>query len=200
VDKKDFKILVADDDDIARDVISSLLLREGYPVVSARDGIDAIRQLRLEDMKLVITDLRMPGADGIEVLKHAVRIDPDVAVVILTAYGTLDTTLEAIKEGVYDYLTKPFKVEEILFLAEKAYKRAVLMNENRELSRLLRETYRNMAVIKTVVDSNNPEIITGWIERIERLKTMDILTTQETEILKERLVRGDGKRKDINSR
>jgi DNA-binding NtrC family response regulator len=200
MDKKNFKILVADDDEIARDVISSLLSREGYPVVSAKDGLDAIRLLRIEEVKLVITDLRMPGADGIEVLKQCVRMDTDIAVVILTAYGTLDTTLEAIKEGAYDYLTKPFKVEEILFLAEKAFKRALLMDENAELTKLLRDTYRNIEIVKTVVGSNNPEIITGWIERIERLKTMNILTDQETQILKERLVKGDGKGENTHRR
>jgi two-component system response regulator PilR (NtrC family) len=200
VDKRDFKILVADDDEIARDVISSLLSREGYPIVSAQDGIDAIRLLRMEKINLVITDLRMPGADGIEVLKHAVSSCPDSAVVILTAYGTLDTTLEAIKQGAYDYLTKPFKVEEIIFLAEKAYKSAVLIQENRELTKLLRDTYRNIEITKTVVRSNNPEMISEWMERIERLKTMNILSNHEAEILKERVVKGDERRDNINSR
>jgi DNA-binding NtrC family response regulator len=200
VDKRDFKILVVDDDEIARDVISSLLSREGYPIVSAKDGIDAIRLLRMEHINLVITDLRMPGADGIEVLKHAVSSSPDTAVVILTAYGTLDTTLETIKQGAYDYLTKPFKVEEIIFLADKAFKRAVLLQENRELTKLLRDTYRNIEITKTVVRSNNPEMITEWMERIERLKTINILTTQDAEILKERLVKGDDRRDNINSR
>jgi DNA-binding NtrC family response regulator len=200
VDKRDFKILVADDDEIARDVISSLLSREGYPVVSAQDGIDAIRLLRMEHINLIITDLRMPGADGIEVLKHTVSSSPDSAVVILTAYGTLDTTLEAIKQGACDYLTKPFKIEEIIFLAEKAFKRAVLVEENKELTKLLRDAYRNIEITKTVARSNNPEMITEWIERIERLKTMNILTFQEAAILRERLVKGDEKRDNINSR
>jgi len=200
VEKRDFKILVADDDEIARDVITALLSREGYPVVSARDGLDAIRILRIEDIGLVITDLRMPGADGIEVLRQAVRNNPDTAVVILTAYGTLDTTLEAIKEGVYDYLTKPFKVQEIVFLAEKAFKRAVLIDEKKELVRHLRDTYRDIEIIKTVAGSNNPEITTGWIERVQRLKAMKVLTDDEAEILKERLIKGYGKGEDINSR
>jgi two-component system response regulator PilR (NtrC family) len=200
VDKKDFKILVADDDEIARDVISSLLSREGYPIVSAQDGIEAIRLLRMEKINLVITDLRMPGADGIEVLKHAVSSSPESAVVILTAYGTLDTTLEAIKQGAYDYLTKPFKIEEIIFLADKAFKSAVLVQENRELTKLLRDTYRNIEITKTVVRSNNPEMISEWMERIERLKTINILSNHEAGLLKERLVKGDDRGDNINSR
>ena len=192
MDKKFFKILVADDDEIPRDIVSSILYKEGYSVVSATNGIEAINILRLEDINLVITDLRMPGADGLDVLKHALIINPEAAVVILTAYGTLDTALEAIKGGAYDYLTKPFKVQEILILAERAYKRVELINENRELMKHLRDIYGDIEVIKTVSGSNNPLIITGWIERIERLKEMNILSAQESEKLKKRLIRGNG--------
>ena len=200
MEKKDFKILVADDDEIARDVISSLLSKEEYPVVTAKDGLEAIRVLRLEGINLVITDLRMPGADGIEVLKYAVRKNPDIAVVIITAYGTLDTAIEAIKEGAYDYMTKPYKVQEILALAEKAFKRELLIQENRELIQHLRDTYRDIEIIKTIAGSKNPEITTSWIERIERLKGMNVLTTDEVEILKERLVKGYGRGENTHRR
>jgi DNA-binding NtrC family response regulator len=192
VDKKNFKRLIADDDEIVRDVIGSLLSREGYSVVAAKDGFDAIRILRVEDVSLAITDLRMPGADGLEVLRYAVRNNSDIAVVLLTAYGTLDTAIEAITEGAYDYLTKPFKVQEVLILAEKTFKRSELINENRELKKHLRDTYRDINLIKTVAASNNPDITTAWIERIERLKKINILTNQEADILKERLVKGNG--------
>ncbi len=200
MEKSNFKILVVDDDEIARDVVVSLLSREGYPVVAARDGLEAIRLLRIDDIKLVITDFRMPGADGIEVLRNAVRIKPDIAVVILTAYGTLDTALEAMKEGAYDYMTKPFKMQEILILVENAYKRALLMNENKELSGYLRATYRDLNTIKTAGSNNDPDIIVRWIERIERLKELNILNQEEAGILKERVIVGNGKGKDINNR
>ncbi|MBA4373188.1 MAG: hypothetical protein C0402_10050 [Thermodesulfovibrio sp.] len=193
MEKKDFRILVADDDEIARDVITSLLQRTGYSVVSAHDGLDAIRVLRIEEVGLVITDLRMPGADGIEVLKYAVRTNPDIAVVILTAYGTLDTTLEAIKEGAYDYLTKPFKGQEIILVADRAFQRMTLINENRELTRHIRDTYRDIEVLKNVAAAGNPEVTTNWLERIARLNAMGVLTENELQILKERLIKGDNK-------
>ncbi len=192
MDKKDFRVLVADDDEIARDVVSALLTKEGYGVVTAYDGLDAIRILRVEPIDFVITDLRMPGADGIEVLKSAVRQNPDLAVVILTAYGTLDTTLEAIKEGAYDYLTKPFKGQEIVFVADRAFERSRLIRENRELSRALRETYRDMELLKTVVERATPDVTAGWIERVARLRESNVLSTEESEILKERLIKGYG--------
>ncbi len=190
MDKKNFRILVADDDDIARDVITTLLSREGYFVSAVADGLEAINRLRVEDVHLVITDLKMPGADGIEVLKYAVRSNSDTAVTILTAYGTLDTTLEAIKEGAYDYLTKPFKTQEITIIAQRAFQRAQLIADNRELKKNLRETYRDLDLLKNVSLGNNPEVTTGWLERIEKLKNMNVLLAHEAEVLKERLVKG----------
>lgn len=188
--KKDFRILIADNDKIAQDFIRSLLSKEGYSAVLANDGFDALRILKTENISLIITALKMSGADGTEILKYALRINPDTAVVILTSFRNLEATLEVVKEGAYDYLTKPFKAEEITFLAENAYKRSVLINENRELIQYLRATYHDMEVIKTAAQSKNPEITLGWIERMERLKTMNVLTDQEVEILKERLVKG----------
>ena len=188
--KKDFRILVADDDDIARDVITTLLSREGYFVSAVADGLEAINRLKVEDIHLVITDLKMPGADGIEVLKYAVRSNSDTAVTILTAYGALDTTLEAIKEGAYDYLTKPFKTQEITIIAQRAFQRAQLIADNRELRINLRETYRDLELLKNVSLSNNPEVTTSWLERIDKLKNMNVLLAHEAEVLKERLVKG----------
>jgi len=190
VSKKDFKILIADNDKLIQDVIKASLSKEGYTVVLANDGFDALRILKTENISLVITALKMSGVNGIEILKYALRINPDIAVAILTTFGNLEATLEAVKEGAYDYVTKPFKVEEIVFLVEKAYSRSVLINENRELLRYLRDTYQDMEVVKTAAQSNNPEITLSMIERMERLKTMNVLTSQEVEILKERLVKG----------
>ena len=198
MDKKAFTILVADDDEIARDVITTLLSREKYVVTPVSDGLEAINRLRTGEFHLVITDLNMPGADGLEVLRYAVRSSPDIAVVILTAYGTLDTTLQAIKEGAYDYLTKPFKTQEITILAERAWQRARLIADNTELKRSLRETYRDMELLMTVTARNNQEVTTGWLERIEKLKTMNVLLAYEAEVLKERLVKGYAAGQDPN--
>ncbi|HYA86323.1 MAG TPA: response regulator [Nitrospirota bacterium] len=196
--RQDFRILVADDDDIARDVITTLLARDGFSVVHVADGLEAINHLRIEDVHLVITDLMMPGADGIEVLKFAVRNNPYIAVVILTAYGTLDTTLDAIKGGAYDYLTKPFKAQEISIIAERAYQRARLIDDNLELRKNLRDTYRDLELLKNITASNNPEVTSGWLERIAKLKTMNVLLAQEADLLKERLVKGYVQEQDIN--
>ncbi len=200
MDKKDFRIVVADDDDIVRDVIATLLSREGYSVTSFSDGLEAINRLSVEDVHLVVTDLVMPGANGIEILKYAVRSNPDIAVVILTAYGTLDTTLEAIKEGAYDYLTKPFKTQEIVILAAQAYQKAQLIADNRELRKNLRDTYRDLELFLNIKASSNPDVTTRWFERIEKLKSMNVLPAHEADALKERLVKGYAKEQDSHSR
>jgi two-component system response regulator PilR (NtrC family) len=183
-----------------REVVRSILTQEKYSVVTARDGLEAIKILRIEDVHLVITDLRMPGADGLEVLKFTVRNNPDTAVVILTAFGTLDTALESLKEGAYDYLTKPFKVLEIITLTDKAYKRSLMMKDNRELKKHLRDTYHDIELIKTVASCNNGDITKGWIERVERLKSMSVFSSQEAALIQERLATQDGNREDTHSR
>ena len=146
--KNEFKILVAEDDDIVRDVIVKFLTDEGYPVVVVHDGLEAINMLRLEDIKLVLSDLRMPGADGMEVLRTSMRINPNIAVVIITAYGTLDTALEAMNEGAYDYVVKPFVMQQLLLVVRNAFKMATLIEENNNLAGQLKETHRMLESIK----------------------------------------------------
>jgi DNA-binding NtrC family response regulator len=190
VTKKDFKTLIADNDRIAQDIFGSQLSREGFTVLSANNGLDAIRILQRERISLIITDLRLYGDDGIEMLKHIVWGNPEIAVVILTAYGNLESALNAVKEYAYDYLTKPFKVEEVTVIVEKAYKRSLLIHENRKLIEYLRDTYNDIEVIRSAAQSKNPEVTIGWLERMERLRTMNVLSSQEAETLKERFVSG----------
>ena len=198
--KSDFKILIIDDDEIARDVIVSLLSKEGFSVKSARDGIEGIATIKMNNFDLVITDLKMPGADGIEVLKEAKRVDPRIAVVILTAYGTLDNALEAIRLGAFDYITKPFKLQELLFVVENAMKTSELIRENEELRYMLRKTISDLNVINNVNASNRPEITVNLLERIARLQQLGVLTTDEVEVLKDKLLRSSENAEGIGSR
>ena len=197
--KQDFKILIVEDDDVVREVVSEILSKEGYSAFTARDGLDAIRMLMIEDMHLVLTDLKMPNADGIEVLRQAVKNNPDCAVIILTAYGSLDSALDALKEGAFDYLTKPFKIQEVLFAVEKAYKRRQYINERNELKQYLRDTYRDLEIIRKVAGGSEPLMTISWIERIDKLANLNILSPHEAAILKERLVLGDAQRKSLDS-
>jgi DNA-binding NtrC family response regulator len=187
--KNGIKMLVVDDDEIVREVIISLLNSEGYTVRSAGNGLDAIHILKTEIINMVITDLRMPGADGIEVLKEALKLDPDRAVIILTAYGTLDTALKAIREGAYDYMTKPFKMEEMIIRVNNAYERTLLVIKMKMLVKSLREILANMILFKEG-ENNRHWMTMDWVDHIEQLKQMEILDNEEASLLKERLIGG----------
>ncbi len=190
VKKSEFRILVAEDDEMVRDVIVRFLSEEKYPVVVADNGLAAIRLLRLEDIKLVLADLRMPGADGMEVLRTALRIDPDIAVVLLTAYGTLDTALEAMKEGAYDYIVKPFVMQQLLLVVRNAFRMANLVEENRQLSAYLKETYRELEAVKAEGGCRNGVPSRESMDKIEKLRELNIIGTEEAAVSKDKMIPG----------
>ncbi len=114
------QILVVDDEANLRRVLSAQLTRDGYEVHLAEDGDSALAYLREHHIDLVVTDLRMPKIDGMELLRAALRDDPSRPVVMMTAHGTVETAVEALKTGAFDYLTKPFDQEEVRLVVKKA--------------------------------------------------------------------------------
>jgi two-component system, NtrC family, response regulator PilR len=129
------KILVVDDEKSLREVMSIMLKRAGYEVTEASDGEQAIGQVNKEIYDLVITDLRMPRADGMAVLKAVKSSSPDTVVLVVTAFGTADSAVEAMKQGAYDYLTKPFQVDEVQLIIRNALEKRRLSTENMLLKR-----------------------------------------------------------------
>ncbi len=129
------KILVVDDEKSLREVMSIMLKRAGYEVTEASDGEQAIGQVNKEIYDLVITDLRMPKADGMDVLKAVKSSSPDTVVLVVTAFGTADSAVEAMKQGAYDYLTKPFQVDEVQLIIRNALEKRRLSTENMLLKR-----------------------------------------------------------------
>ena len=190
--KSDFKILIAEDDEIVRDVMVRFLEDEGYAIIAAHDGVSAINLLRVEDIRLVLTDLRMPGADGMEVLRTAIQINPKAPVVILTAYGTLDTALEAMKEGAYDYVVKPFVMQQLLLVVRNAYKMSSLIEENDELSRHLKELYRNFEEFKKNHVDNGIEDEMEVVDIIDNLRRRGIIDSEELIMLRDRAMSRTG--------
>jgi two-component system response regulator AtoC len=114
------QILVVDDEANLRRVLAAQLSRDGYEVHTAPDGEAGLAVLREHHIDLVITDLRMPKMDGLELLRQALRTDPQLPVVILTAHGTVDNAVEALKTGAFDYITKPFDQAEVRTIVKKA--------------------------------------------------------------------------------
>lgn len=129
------KILVVDDEQSLREVLSIMLKRAGYVVTSVADGEEAIEHLNKEIFDLVITDLRMPKVDGMEVLKAVKSASPETVVLVITAFATADSAVEAMKQGAYDYLTKPFQVDEVQLIIRNALEKRRLTTENMLLKR-----------------------------------------------------------------
>ena len=116
------QVLIVDDEPNLRKILAAQLSRDGYDVHTAVDGREGLAVLRDNHIDLVITDLKMPKVDGMTLLKEALRDDPDLPVLIITAHGTIDTAVEALKLGAFDYLTKPFDKDEVRRIVAKALK------------------------------------------------------------------------------
>jgi DNA-binding NtrC family response regulator len=128
-------VLLADDDESFRRVHQYQLEQAGYAVRGCADGDAALAAFRDELHDLVVTDIRMPGLDGLELLARLQAISPDTPVVVITGHGTIETAVEAMKQGAYDFLTKPFPGEKLRLTLERALQFARLQAENRELRR-----------------------------------------------------------------
>jgi DNA-binding NtrC family response regulator len=129
------RILIADDDDALRESLELVLAAEGYEVVAARDGTQALALLDAQSVDVVLCDLRMPGIDGLELLPQLVRRLPGVPVLLMSAYGSADLAVEAMRRGAYDYLAKPFQPSEVLLTLRKAKEREKLRRANQILQR-----------------------------------------------------------------
>jgi len=124
------KILVVDDDAVARELLADSLKKEGYDVELFASGEEAIARSREGPVDLVLTDIRMGAVDGLTVLREFKRLSADTAIVVLTAFGSLEGAIEAIKQGAYDYLAKPFKREEIKLVVQRSLEHCRLLREN----------------------------------------------------------------------
>jgi two-component system NtrC family response regulator len=142
-----FRVLVVDDEPAQRELVSGCLVKRGFDVTTAGDGASAVARVRHEPIDLVLTDQRMPGMSGLEVLDAVRAINPEIAVIVVTAYGTIDDAVSAIKRGAVDYLTKPLNLDELLHRLEQARDRRRLVRENRELREALAERHRVDGVI-----------------------------------------------------
>ncbi len=124
------KILVIDDDAVARELLAEALRKEGYEVEAFADGAEAIERGRKAPVDLVLTDIRMGTMDGLTVLREFKKFSPDTPIVLLTAFGSLEGAIEAMKQGAYDYLAKPFKKEEIKLVVRRSLEHGRLVREN----------------------------------------------------------------------
>ena len=146
------KILVVDDDPDILAVLDELLTKEGHQVTTCAAGAAAIAAGRAEPFDVIVTDIRLPDVDGLTVLRTFQEISPDAAVIVTTAFGTVETAIHAIKAGAYDYIPKPFKLDEVRIVVGRALERKRLLGENLRYRRELRGKYR----LENVVGASGP--------------------------------------------
>ncbi len=141
------KILLADDDRSLRRVIQFKLEKNGYEVTAVEDGIEALVKLESTSFDLLISDIRMPKMDGLELLEEARKRQPKLKVILITAHATVSQAVLAVKLGAFDYITKPFEDEELLVIIEKALEFGKLENENRKLRKKLQQNTKSPKLI-----------------------------------------------------
>ncbi len=174
IEPADYRILVVDDEESMRDFLSIMLHREGYQVDTAVDGAQAVAHLRDHSYDLVISDIKMPRMTGLELLSHIKERTPETVVLMVTAFSTTEEAVDAMKQGAYDYITKPFKNEEIRLIVRNALERRALRQENLALREELGKRYSFeglvgkskamhdvFALIRKVADSQVKVLITG---------------------------------------
>ncbi|MGB3647400.1 MAG: response regulator, partial [Desulfobulbales bacterium] len=133
---KKAQILIVDDEKIALRNLEHIMKKEGYDVVTTQSGSQAIKMIEQSaenEFDVVLTDLKMPGMDGMEVLAQTKRLFPDTEVIMVTGYATMDSAIEAVKAGAYHYVSKPFELDEVRRVVNKAMEKRLLKLENRRL-------------------------------------------------------------------
>jgi DNA-binding NtrC family response regulator len=140
--RKSTRILIVDDEEVVRESLGGWLEKDGYSLGSAPDGASALKAVEEKDWSILVVDLKMPGIDGLQVLQAVKEKHPEIAVVIMTAYATVDTAVRAMKLGAYDYIVKPFDPEELSLMIQKIVGQQALVRENIILRKALKREYR----------------------------------------------------------
>jgi two-component system, NtrC family, response regulator PilR len=178
-------ILVVDDEQSMREFLSILLEKDGYAVVTAASGAEALGILKTEPVELVITDIQMDGMSGLELIARIKASSPDIAVLAITAYGSSEIAIDAMKNGAYDYITKPFQVDEIRIIVTKALENIRLREENLQL----RKELHSRSHLKDIVGTS--EAMQKVYQVITRVADLDstVLLTGESGTGKELVAR-----------
>ena len=167
------RLLVLDDERRMVDIVCMVLRRDGHDVVAHTDPEEALAELAAEPFDLLITDLRMPGADGLEVLKRARAAQPELPVILMTAHASVATAIEAMKEGAVDYVEKPFNNDELKALVHRALDLTRLERENRRLRRELKQRYSIDAI---VAESPPMREVLALVKRAARVPSTVLIT------------------------
>jgi DNA-binding NtrC family response regulator len=169
------RILVVDDEPVVRESLRDWFANDGYPVDMAADAREALRKLQEYSWDILLTDVKMPGMDGLELQQKVKQIDPDLTVIIMTAFASVDSAMQAIKEGAYDYVIKPLDPEDLEQIINRASERRMLVRENLQLKQRIEtvtgegdqiignapEIRRVRELIQKLASTETPVLITG---------------------------------------
>jgi DNA-binding NtrC family response regulator len=167
------RILIAEDEQTQRDLLSGFLQKEGFSVAAVPNGKEALRCLEQEFFDLILLDYKMPELDGFHTLQEVRRLYPDLPVVMMTAYGSVETAVACMKSGALDYLTKPIDLDELLLIFQKVLERSELVQENRELRARLQERYTFGNI---VYGSPKMEEVMGLVSRVAPSQATVLIT------------------------
>ncbi len=179
------RILIADDEQIARENLEHVLRREGYETVSVSDGLAAIVELEKEEFDLVLTDIRMQPVDGLQVLDRARELYPNIEVIVITGYASVSSAVEAMRKGAYYYIPKPYKIDEVRVLVKQAVEKRGLRREVIELRQRIRDQGKTSLLIG---NSPDMEILRKMIEQVA-VSDSSVLILGETGTGKELVAR-----------
>ncbi len=167
------RILVIDDEENFRHVLSVILKRENYEVEAASNGEDGLKKMTLSTFDQILCDIRMPQMDGMEFLKEAQKGGGNATIIMMSAYGTIDTAIEAMKLGAYDYISKPFKPDEVILTLKKAEERERLRKENEFLRKEVQKEYS----FKNIISKNEKmQAIFEVIKKVAPYKSTIFIT------------------------
>ena len=157
-------ILVVDDEKVMRSFISDALTDAGYKVEVASNGEEALSKIKHSPFEILLTDLMMPGMDGIEVIQKVKEVNSNVCAIVITGYPSIETAVEAMRKGAYDYIAKPFKLDELMIVVKRAIERQLLSQE--------KKMYKELSITDDLTEVYNhrylQEILSREVERAKR--------------------------------
>ena len=156
-------VLVVDDEKNQREMLTGFLIKKGYQAIGCQSAPEAISMIKEQPVDVVLTDHQMPEMTGLELLTQIKKINPEILVIIFTAYGTIEMAVQAMKDGAYHYLTKPVDLDELTVMLKKGTEYLQIREENRELKRILQERFSFDQIISA---SNQMEEVLNLVTRV----------------------------------
>ena len=165
-------ILIVDDDEVMQETLSDVLRKRGYEIFSVGSGNGALSTIKKNVIDLILLDMRLPDIDGLEVLKKIKEFDTEILVIIMTAYSDVQTAVSSMKSGAYDYINKPFELEELKLLIEKGLETKSLINEVRRLHRQQKEKYQNSHIYGVSPQIHYVKELIGMISKTHKTSVL----------------------------